>query len=179
MEKKKKELFAHIAQHGAPTFFVTIPIYWLEENGLHVNSHRLCAGSTSPEGFPTRQERPRSGILDRHAPATIGGTEPLKGRPSGQTTASTTPLWHAIPQRRCETIARTHTRRNKPKIDSVHTARPRTTHPVIRLAIRQEPEDNLEEAHEKGDAKSPFFVYRWKISSEAERSVGAVKSGRV
>ncbi|KAL1377781.1 hypothetical protein pipiens_016022 [Culex pipiens pipiens] len=97
------------------------PIYWLAENGLHVNSHRLFAGSTSPEGFPTRQERPRSGILDRHAPATIGGTEPLRGRPSGQATASTTPLWHAIPQRRCETIARTHTRRNKPKIDSVHT----------------------------------------------------------
>ncbi|KAL1395261.1 hypothetical protein pipiens_011384 [Culex pipiens pipiens] len=32
---------------------------------------------------------------------------------------------------------------------------------------------------EKGGRKAPFFVYRWKICSKAERSVGAIKSGRV
>ncbi|XP_052561936.1 uncharacterized protein LOC120431545 [Culex pipiens pallens] len=157
----------------------TVKAIGWRNNGLHVKSYQLIEGSTSPEGFPTRQERPRSGILDRHAPATIGGTEPLRGQPSGQATASTTPPWHAIPQRRCETIARTHTHTAQQTQDRLRAYWPRTTHPAIRLAVRQELEDNLEEAHEKGDAKSPFFVYRWKICSEAERSVGAVKSGRV
>ncbi|KAL1401874.1 hypothetical protein pipiens_006336 [Culex pipiens pipiens] len=75
--------------------------------------------------------------------------------------------------------AHTHTHTAQQTQDRLRAYRPRTTHPAIRLAARQELEDNLEEAHEKGDAKSPFFVYRWKICSEAERSVGAVKSGRV
>ncbi|KAL1378833.1 hypothetical protein pipiens_015320 [Culex pipiens pipiens] len=101
------------------------PIYWLAENGLHVNSHRLFVGSTSPEGFPTRQERPRSCILDRHA----------------------------ILKLRCETIAHTHAHTAQQTQDRLRAYRPRTTHPVIQLAVRQEPEDNLEEAHEKGDAK--------------------------
>ncbi|XP_052562975.1 uncharacterized protein LOC120420391 [Culex pipiens pallens] len=123
---------------------------------------------------------PGSGILDRHAPATIGGTEPLRGRSSGQATASTTPLWHAIPQRRCETIARTHThtRRNKPKIDSVHTG----LAPLIPQSDWRSDKNwrtTWKKHTKRGTQRAPFFVYRWKICSKAERSVGAVKSGRV
>ncbi|EDS30395.1 conserved hypothetical protein [Culex quinquefasciatus] len=142
----------------------TVKAIGWRNNGLHGKSHRLIEGSTSPEGFPTRQERPRSGILDRHAPATIGGTEPLRGRPSGQATASTTPLWHAIPQRRCETIAHTHTRRNKPKIDSVHTG----------LAPLIPQSDWRSDKNWRTTWKK-----HTKRGTQTERSVGAVKSGRV
>ncbi|XP_052562955.1 uncharacterized protein LOC120426057 [Culex pipiens pallens] len=134
----------------------TVKAIGWRNNGLHVKSYRLIEGSTSPEGFPTRQERPRSGILDRHAPATIGGTEPLRGRPSGQATASTTPLWHAIPQRRCETIARTHTHgatnpRSTPCIPASHHSSRNPTGGPTRTG------GQLGRSTRKGGRKEPLF----------------------